>query len=170
MSKDNLNTSVNDRTVYISAVNVADLPEAVAKGISQSRVYSLNSSNGERLALVGDSAQNMHPIAGQGVNLGIRDVACLAEVVILGFRLGEDIGSLHLLRRYEQWRRLDTTLLFAATDSVNRFFSNNNSLLNFGSSIGMKVIDNIPYIKRLLMYEAMGVNGDLPKLLRGFVP
>ena len=125
---------------------------------------------GDRLALVGDSAQNIHPIAGQGLNLGIRDVACLAEVVIQGFRLGEDIGSLHLLRRYEQWRRLDSTLLFAATDSVNRFFSNNNSLLNFGSSIGMKVIDNIPYIKRLLMYEAMGVNGDLPKLLRGFVP
>ena len=125
---------------------------------------------GDRLALVGDSAQNIHPIAGQGLNLGIRDVACLAEVLIQGFRLGEDIGSLHLLRRYEQWRRLDTTLLFAATDSVNRFFSNNNSLLNFGSSIGMKVIDNIPYIKRLLMYEAMGVNGDLPKLLRGFVP
>ena len=68
------------------------------------------------------------------------------------------------------FRGFDTTLLFAATDSVNRFFSNNNSLLNFGSSIGMKVIDNIPYIKRLLMYEAMGVNGDLPKLLRGFVP
>ena len=125
---------------------------------------------GDRLALVGDSAQNIHPIAGQGLNLGIRDVACLAEVLIQGFRLGEDIGSLALLRRYEQWRRLDTTLLFAATDSVNRFFSNNNSLLNFGSSIGMKAIDNIPYIKRLLMYEAMGVNGDLPKLLRGFVP
>ncbi len=125
---------------------------------------------GDRLALVGDSAQNIHPIAGQGLNLGIRDVACLAEVLIQGFRLGEDIGSLALLRRYEQWRRLDTTLLFAATDSVNRFFSNNNSLLNFGSSIGMKVIDNIPYIKRVLMYEAMGVNGDLPKLLRGFVP
>ncbi len=125
---------------------------------------------GKRLALVGDSAQNIHPIAGQGLNLGIRDVACLSEVLIDGFRIGEDIGSLQVLQRYEKWRSLDSTLLLTITDSVNRLFSSDNAMINMTNSTGMKLLNRIPFIKKFLMNEAMGINGDLPKLLRGFNP
>ena len=123
-----------------------------------------------RLALVGDSAQNIHPLAGQGLNLGIRDVACLAEILIEAVRIGEDIGSVHVLQRYEKWRGLDSTLLFAATDSLNRFFSNGNKLVNLGNGASMRLVNYFPPVKKFLMREAMGVNGDLPKLLRGIFP
>ena len=123
-----------------------------------------------RLALVGDSAQNIHPLAGQGLNLGIRDVACLAEILIEAVRIGEDIGSAQVLQRYEKWRGLDSTLLFAATDSLNRFFSSGNKLVNLGNGASMRVVNYFPPVKKFLMREAMGVNGDLPKLLRGIFP
>ena len=123
-----------------------------------------------RLALVGDSAHNIHPLAGQGLNLGIRDVACLAEILIEAVRIGEDIGSVQVLQRYEKWRGLDSTLLFAATDSLNRFFSNGNKLVNLGNGASMRLVNYFPAVKKFLMHEAMGVNGDLPKLLRGIFP
>jgi len=123
-----------------------------------------------RLALVGDSAQNIHPLAGQGLNLGIRDVACLAEILIEAVRIGEDIGSAQVLQRYEKWRGLDSTLLFAATDSLNRFFSSGNKLVNLGNGASMRLVNYFPPVKKFLMREAMGVNGDLPKLLRGIFP
>ena len=123
-----------------------------------------------RLALVGDSAHNIHPLAGQGLNLGIRDVACLAEILIEAVRIGEDIGSVQVLQRYEKWRGLDSTLLFAATDSLNRFFSNGNKLVNLGNGASMRLVNYFPPVKKFLMREAMGINGDLPKLLRGIFP
>ena len=123
-----------------------------------------------RLALVGDSAHNIHPLAGQGLNLGIRDVACLAEILIEAVRIGEDIGSVQVLQRYEKWRGLDSTLLFAATDSLNRFFSSGNKLVNLGNGASMRLVNYFPPVKKFLMREAMGVNGDLPKLLRGIFP
>lgn len=123
----------------------------------------------DRLALVGDSAQNIHPLAGQGLNLGIRDVACLAEVLIEGFRLGEDIGSFQVLKRYERWRRLDSTILFATTDSINRFFSVENRLSDLTNFLSMKFLDKSPVFKKFLIKEAIGLNGDLPKLLQGLM-
>ncbi len=125
---------------------------------------------GDRLALVGDSAQNIHPIAGQGLNLGIRDIACLADVVIDSFRVGEDIGSTQVLQRYEKWRRFDSTILSASTDMINRSFSSENKLNEITNVIGMKAVEHTPFIKKLLMYEAMGMVGDLPRLLRGVFP
>ena len=125
---------------------------------------------GDRLALVGDSAQNIHPLAGQGLNLGIRDIACLADVVIDGFSVGEDIGSAQVLQRYEKWRRFDSTLLSASTDIINRLFSTENKFNEITNVIGMKAVERIPLIKKFLMYEAMGMVGDLPRLLRGISP
>ena len=109
-------------------------------------------------------------MAGQGLNLGIRDVACLAEILIEAVRIGEDIGSVQVLQRYEKWRGLDSTLLFAATDSLNRFFSSGNKLVNLGNGASMRLVNYFPPVKKFLMHEAMGVNGDLPKLLRGIFP
>jgi len=126
-----------------------------------------NSFIGDRLALVGDAAHGMHPIAGQGLNAGLRDVAALAEVVTLAGRRGEDIGSELVLQRYQQWRRFDTTALVAATDVFNRLFSNDNSLLRIGRDIGLGLVNALPGLRRGFIREAAGLTGDLPKLMQG---
>jgi 2-octaprenyl-6-methoxyphenol hydroxylase len=120
-----------------------------------------------RLALVGEAAHLVHPIAGQGLNLGIRDVAALAELVIDWRRLGLDIGDDRLLRRYERWRRFDTLMLAAVTDGLNRLFSNRLAPLRLARDLGLAVVDRLPPVKRLLMRDAMGIAGDLPRLVRG---
>jgi 2-octaprenyl-6-methoxyphenol hydroxylase len=120
-----------------------------------------------RLALVGEAAHVIHPIAGQGLNLGIRDVAALAELVIDTRRLGLDIGDDALLRRYQQWRRLDAVLLAAVTDGLNRLFSNPIVPLRFLRDLGLAAVDRVPPVKRFLMRDAMGVTGDLPRLVCG---
>jgi 2-octaprenyl-6-methoxyphenol hydroxylase len=122
---------------------------------------------GRRLALVGEAAHVIHPIAGQGLNLGIRDIAALAEIVIDARRLGLDIGEDALLLRYQQWRRLDTLLLAAVTDGLNRLFSNPIAPLRLLRDIGLAAVDRVPPLKRFLMRDAMGITGDLPRLLRG---
>jgi len=122
---------------------------------------------GARLALVGDAAHGMHPIAGQGLNAGLRDVGALAEVLTLAGRRGEDIGSQLVLERYQQWRRFDTTTLAAATDLFNKLFSNDNPLLRLGRDLGMGVVGSIPGLRRNFMREAAGLTGDLPRLLQG---
>jgi 2-octaprenyl-6-methoxyphenol hydroxylase len=122
---------------------------------------------GCRLALVGEAAHVIHPIAGQGLNLGIRDVAALAELVIDQRRLGLDIGDDALLRRYQEWRRLDAVLLAAVTDGLNRLFSNSVAPLRFVRDLGLAAVDRLPPVKRFLMRDAMGVTGDLPRLVRG---
>ena len=121
----------------------------------------------DRVALVGDAAHGMHPIAGQGLNAGLRDVGALAEVVILAARRGEDFGSLAVLERYEQWRRFDTASLALATDVFNRLFSNDNPILRLGRDIGMGLVNATPALRRGFLREAAGLTGDLPKLLRG---
>ncbi|GGH27672.1 2-octaprenyl-6-methoxyphenol hydroxylase [Cribrihabitans marinus] len=126
-----------------------------------------NSFAGERLALVGDAAHGMHPIAGQGLNAGLRDVAALAEVVTLAARRGEDIGAPDVLARYQQWRRFDTTALVLATDAFNRLFSNDNPVLRLGRDIGMGVLGALPSLRRGFVREAAGLTGDLPVLLQG---
>jgi 2-octaprenyl-6-methoxyphenol hydroxylase len=120
-----------------------------------------------RLALVGEAAHLIHPIAGQGLNLGIRDVAALAELVIDARRLGLDIGEATLLARYERWRRSDALQLAAVTDGLNRLFSNAIAPVRLARDLGLAVVNKLPALKRFLMRDAMGLTGDLPRLSRG---
>ena len=122
---------------------------------------------GSRLALVGDAAHGMHPIAGQGLNLGIRDAAALAQVVVEGVRLGQDAGGDAVLSRYRRWRRFDTALMMGVTDGLNHLFSNRNPLLAAARDVGLWAVQNCPPAKRLFTRHAMGVVGDLPRPLMG---
>jgi 2-octaprenyl-6-methoxyphenol hydroxylase len=120
-----------------------------------------------RLALVGEAAHVIHPIAGQGLNVGIRDVAALAEAVIDARRLGLDIGDDAVLERYQRWRRLDAVLLAGATDGLNRLFSNTVAPVKLARDLGLAAVNRMPSLKRLLMMHAMGTLGDRPRLARG---
>jgi 2-octaprenyl-6-methoxyphenol hydroxylase len=120
-----------------------------------------------RLALAGDAAHGVHPIAGQGLNLGLRDVGALAEVLVDARRRGEDIGAVDVLARYQQWRRFDTTALALGMDAVNRLFSNDSAILRPLRDIGMGVVTAMPALRRAFMRQAAGLSGDLPRLLRG---
>jgi 2-octaprenyl-6-methoxyphenol hydroxylase len=120
-----------------------------------------------RLALVGDAAHLIHPIAGQGLNLGLRDIAALAEVLVDARRLGLDIGAADVLARYQRWRRFDNTVLVAATDALNRLFSNDVPVVKLARDLGLGAVNRLPPLKRLFMRHAMGVVGELPRLLKG---
>ena len=120
-----------------------------------------------RLALVGDAAHAIHPIAGQGLNLGLRDVAVLAEVLADAKRAGRDIGSAEVLVRYEHWRRFDAFALIAATDGLNRLFSNDIGPIRLVRDFGLAAVNRMPALKRLFMRHAMGLVGELPRLMRG---
>ncbi|MBD20031.1 MAG: 2-octaprenyl-6-methoxyphenyl hydroxylase [Rhodospirillaceae bacterium] len=120
-----------------------------------------------RFALLGDAAHAIHPIAGQGLNLGIRDAAVLAEIIIDAMRLGLDPGSDKVLDDYERWRRFDNTLMVAATDGLNRLFSNAIPPFKLARDVGLAMVNRSPPIKKLFMLHAMGLLGDLPKLIRG---
>jgi 2-octaprenyl-6-methoxyphenol hydroxylase len=121
----------------------------------------------ERLALVGDAAHVIHPIAGQGLNMGLKDVAALAEVIVDAARLGLDPGSAAVLERYQRWRRFDTVAMGIATDGLNRLFSNRSDVLRAVRDIGLGLVDRVPNLKRLFIREAAGLVGEVPKLLRG---
>jgi 2-octaprenyl-6-methoxyphenol hydroxylase len=121
----------------------------------------------QRLALIGDAAHVLHPIAGQGLNLGIRDAAALSEVVVDAHRLGLDYGMKTVLTDYEHWRRFDNTCLAAMTDCLNRVFAVDNSFLRFMRGVGMSVLGRVPPVRKWFMAEAMGINGELPRLVRG---
>jgi len=120
----------------------------------------------KRLALIGDAAHAMHPIAGQGLNMGLRDVAALAEVVLDAKRLGLDIGDGTMLERYQRWRRFDNTLMLAMTDGLHRLFSNDIRPLRLARDIGLAAVNNLPPLKKVFMRQAMGLVGDLPRLMR----
>lgn len=122
---------------------------------------------GDRVALVGDAAHAVHPIAGQGLNAGLKDVAALAEVLTDARRRGEDIGRADVLGRYQQWRRFDTATLALATDGFNRLFSNDNPLLRLGRDVGLGVVNAVPALRRGFIREAAGLTGDVPRLNRG---
>ena len=121
----------------------------------------------ERLALVGDAAHIIHPIAGQGLNMGLRDVAALAEAVADAARLGLDPGGPDVLERYQRWRRFDTMMMGVATDGLNRLFSNRSDALRLARDIGLGLVERMPALKRMFIREAAGFTGDVPKLLRG---
>ncbi|WP_380872954.1 2-octaprenyl-6-methoxyphenyl hydroxylase [Sphingomonas sp. DBB INV C78] len=122
---------------------------------------------GQRLALVGDAAHGIHPIAGQGLNLGFRDVAALTEVLVEGARLGLDLGDAQLLARYERWRALDTFMVAAATDSLTRLFGLRGRTASAVRRFGLGAVERIGPLKRRFMAEARGETGKLPKLLQG---
>ena len=120
-----------------------------------------------RRALVGDAAHGLHPIAGQGLNAGLKDIAALAEVLTLARRRGEDIAQADVLERYQRWRRFDMSTLAVATDGFNRLFSNDNPALRAARDIGMGLVGAMPGLKRAFIREAAGLTGDLPRLLQG---
>ncbi|MGB8813575.1 MAG: FAD-dependent monooxygenase [Paracoccaceae bacterium] len=126
-----------------------------------------NSFIAPRVALVGDAAHGVHPIAGQGLNLGLRDVGALAQVLIEAHRRGEDIGAEDVLTRYQQWRRFDSTALALGMDAVNRLFSNDNLILRMGRDAGLGIVNAFPSLRRRFIRQAAGLNGDLPRLLAG---
>jgi 2-octaprenyl-6-methoxyphenol hydroxylase len=121
----------------------------------------------ERIALVGDAAHVIHPVAGQGLNMGLKDVAALAEVIVDAVRLGLDPGAADVLERYQRWRRFDTMAMGLATDGLNRLFSNRSAALRVARDVGLGLVDRVPNLKRLFMREAAGLLGEVPKLLRG---
>ena len=120
-----------------------------------------------RAVLLGDAAHGVHPIAGQGLNLGLKGAAALAQVLVEAARLGEDIGSELVLERYARWRSFDTVMLAAATDVFTRLFSNDNPVLRLARGVGMAAVNRIGPARRFFMEDAGGATGDLPRLLRG---
>ena len=121
----------------------------------------------ERFALIGDAAHGIHPIAGQGVNLGYRDVAALVELLSEHHGLGLDIGDAMILDRYARWRRMDSLSMTAFTDGLDRLFSNNIPGVRLARRLGLGLVNRAPFLKKRLMMRAMGLTSDAPKLLRG---
>jgi 2-octaprenyl-6-methoxyphenol hydroxylase len=117
--------------------------------------------------LVGDAAHVIHPIAGQGLNLGLRDIAALAEAIADAARLGLDSGSQDVLTRYQRWRRFDTMAMGVATDALNRLFSNQSAVLRLIRDVGLGLVDRQADLKELLIREAAGLVGEVPRLMRG---
>jgi 2-octaprenyl-6-methoxyphenol hydroxylase len=109
----------------------------------------------------------VHPIAGQGLNLGFRDVGALAQVLVEARRRGEDIGALDVLERYQRWRRFDNTAMALGMDAVNRLFSNDNSILRLGRGLGLGAVNAVPRLRRGFMRQAAGLTGNVPRLLQG---
>ena len=146
----------------LGAMRVIDRPQAFALGLSVARRFVQ-----PRFALVGDAAHRVHPIAGQGLNLGYRDVAALAETLVEAHRLGLDIGTLTVVERYQSWRRFDTVEMGLMTDVLNRLFSNDNPALRVVRDVGLGVVDRLPRLKDWFVREASGAAYGAPKLLTG---
>jgi 2-octaprenyl-6-methoxyphenol hydroxylase len=147
---------------YLGRLEVVGGRWSFPLGLSQALRYA-----DRRLVLVGDAAHAIHPISGQGLNLGLRDVAALAEILVDARRLGLDIGAAHILESYERWRRFDTALLLAVTDGLNRLFSNDIAPLKLVRDLGLAAVNRVGPLKKFFMRQAMGVVGDLPRLVRG---
>jgi 2-octaprenyl-6-methoxyphenol hydroxylase len=143
--------------------------EIALRGARYTYPLSLSIANrfvSDRLALIGDAAHGVHPIAGQGLNAGLRDVAALAQVLHEAAHRGEDIAAQDVLERYQQWRRFDTATLALATDLTNRLFSNDNPLLRAARDLGMGAISRMPALRRGFIREAAGLTGELPTLMK----
>ena len=148
--------------LQLGDIEVVGPPRAYPLGLFTARSFIA-----ERLALIGDAAHVIHPIAGQGLNMGLRDAAALAEVIADAARLGLDPGSASVLERYQRWRRFDTMTMGIATDGLNRLFSNNSDVLRLVRDVGLGLVERLPALKRVFIREAAGFTGEVPKLLRG---
>ena len=148
--------------LHLGEIKALDKPRAFPLGYFVARSFIA-----ERLALVGDAAHVIHPIAGQGLNMGLKDVAALAEVVVDAARLGIDPGQADVLERYQRWRRFDTMAMGLATNSLNFLFSNESTLLRTVRDIGLGLVDRAPPLKSLFIRQAAGLSGEMPRLLKG---
>lgn len=146
----------------LGALEILDEPKAFPLGFQTARRFVA-----DRLALVGDAAHTIHPIAGQGINMGLRDVAALAESITDAARLGLDIGGPDVLERYQRWRRFDTFSMGVATDGLNRLFGVRSDVLRLARDVGMGLVDRLPGLKSHLIRGAAGLGGQPPRLLRG---
>jgi 2-octaprenyl-6-methoxyphenol hydroxylase len=148
--------------LHLGEIKALDKPRAFPLGYFVARSFIA-----ERLALIGDAAHVIHPIAGQGLNMGLKDVAALAEVVVDAARLGIDPGQADVLDRYQRWRRFDTMAMGVATNSLNFLFSNESTLLRTVRDIGLGLVDRAPPLKSLFIRQAAGLSGEVPRLLKG---
>jgi 2-octaprenyl-6-methoxyphenol hydroxylase len=146
----------------LGEIRVEGQPRAWPLGLTLARDFVK-----PRVALCGDAAHGIHPIAGQGLNLGFKDAAALAEVVVEADRLGQDIGAIDVLERYQQWRRFDTLRMGATTDVLNRLFSNDLGPLRAVRDLGLGIVERMPRVKAALIRQASGLSGDTPRLLKG---
>jgi 2-octaprenyl-6-methoxyphenol hydroxylase len=146
----------------LGEIRVESKPRAWPLGLTLARDFVK-----PRFALCGDAAHGIHPIAGQGLNLGFRDAAALAEVVVEADRMGQDIGSIDVLERYQMWRRFDTFQMGVTTDVLNRMFSNDFGPLRAVRDIGLGIVDRLPGLKSFFIRQASGLAGETPRLLRG---
>jgi 2-octaprenyl-6-methoxyphenol hydroxylase len=148
--------------LHLGEVKALDKPRAFPLGYFVARSFIA-----DRLALVGDAAHVIHPIAGQGLNMGLKDAAALAEVIVDAARLGIDPGQADVLERYQRWRRFDTVAMGVATNSLNMLFSNKSTLLRTVRDIGLGLVDRVPPLKSAFIRQAAGLSGEVPRLLRG---
>lgn len=148
--------------LHLGEVKAIDKPRAFPLGYFVARSFIA-----ERLALVGDAAHVIHPIAGQGLNMGLKDAAALAEVIVDAARLGIDPGQTDVLERYQRWRRFDTVAMGVATNSLNMLFSNKSTLLRTVRDVGLGLVDRMPPLKNAFIRQAAGLSGEVPRLLRG---
>jgi 2-octaprenyl-6-methoxyphenol hydroxylase len=163
LSEDEFHTELEQRFgLHLGEVRALDKPRAFPLGYFVARSFI-----GERLALVGDAAHVIHPIAGQGLNMGLKDIAALAEVIVDAARLGIDLGQADVLERYQRWRRFDTMAMGLATNSLNLLFSNKSTLLRSVRDIGLGLVDRMPPLKSLFIRQAAGLSGEVPRLLKG---
>jgi len=146
----------------LGAVKPVTKPSVHPLGFAMARSFI-----GERFALVGDAAHLIHPIAGQGLNMGLRDVAALAEAITDAARVGLDYASPQVLERYQRWRRFDTLAMGVATDGLNKLFSNHSDALRLMRDVGLGLVDRLPRLKGLFIKDAAGLTGAVPKLMRG---
>src|SRR3954470_15042895 len=148
-------------------LHLGDIGVVGAKRAYPLGLFVARSFIADRIALIGDAAHVIHPIAGQGLNMGLRDAAALAEAIVDAARLGLDVGGADVLDRYQRWRRFDTATMGIATDGLNRLFSNESDVLRLMRDVGLGLVDRMPALKSFFIREAAGVTGDVPKLLRG---
>ncbi|MBO6902957.1 MAG: ubiquinone biosynthesis hydroxylase [Rhizobiaceae bacterium] len=146
----------------LGKISVEDKPRAWPLGLTLAREFVQ-----DRFALAGDAAHGIHPIAGQGLNLGFRDAAALAETLVEADRLGRDIGALDVLEGYQRWRRFDTVQMGVTTDVLNRMFSNDFGPLRAIRDIGLGLVDRMPPVKDFFIRQASGLSADAPRLLKG---
>ncbi len=163
LSEDEFHRELEQRFgLHLGEIKALDKPRAFPLSYFVARSFIA-----ERMALIGDAAHVIHPIAGQGLNMGLRDVAALAEVVVDAARLGIDLGQQDVLDRYQRWRRFDTMAMGFATNSLNLLFSNQSTLLRTVRDIGLGLVDRAPPLKNLFIRQAAGLAGEVPRLLKG---